>query len=393
MPNSQPIPKKVSSSNPGVVPKKTFNTLLIDGSNILELSSLGDKTVSSNGKYVGGIYQFLLQIKIMLQKAHFRYIFVMWDGVSGGIMRYRLNKDYKANRDKNYEEYDTEGLSDYMKSVNEGVRNMKKYFASKNKDKFVQNKKEKEVFYEQRGVIIDCLEELFIRQCVVDEVEADDLIAFYVLHKKPEERIVIMSNDKDLTQLISEDVIVYSQRKKKFITSKNSVEELGYLHENVLLNKMICGDQSDNIKGVKGLGETTLIKNFPELKKKKVTLEEILGKARKINLERANEKKKPLKWVENLVNGVTDGSQGNDLYGINRKIIDLKHPLVTKEAEELMIMLMYEPMDEEDRNFDNLYNILCKAGVDELTDYNSFSNFFTEFSLFVGETKKNQKKA
>ena len=280
-----------------------------------------------------------------------------------------------------------------MKSVNEGVRNMKKYFASKNKDKFVQNKKEKEVFYEQRGVIIDCLEELFIRQCVVDEVEADDLIAFYVLHKKPEERIVIMSNDKDLTQLISEDVIVYSQRKKKFITSKNSVEELGYLHENVLLNKMICGDQSDNIKGVKGLGETTLIKNFPELKKKKVTLEEILDKARKINLERANEKKKPLKWVENLVNGVTDGSQGNDLYGINRKIIDLKHPLVNKEAEELMIMLMYEPMDEEDRNFDNLYNILCKAGVDELTDYNRFSNFFTEFSLFVEETKKNQKKA
>ena len=112
MANSQPIPKKVSASNPNVVPVKTFNTLLVDGSNILELSSLGDKTMSSNGKRIGGIFQFLLQLKLMLKKAHFRYIFVMWDGMSGGIMRYRLNPDYKANRDKNYDDYCGQGVSD-----------------------------------------------------------------------------------------------------------------------------------------------------------------------------------------------------------------------------------------------------------------------------------------
>lgn len=391
MANSQPIPKKVSASNPNVVPVKTFNTLLVDGSNILELSSLGDKTMSSNGKRIGGIFQFLLQLKLMLKKAHFRYIFVMWDGMSGGIMRYRLNPDYKANRDKNYEEYCGEGVSDYMREVNANVRSMKKYFASKNNAKLAERQKEKDIFYEQRGIVMNCLEELFIRQCVVDDIEADDLIAFYVNHKKPEERIVIMSNDRDLTQLISDDVIVYASMKKVFINTKNSVEQLGYLHENVLINKMICGDASDNIKGVKGVGETTLLKNFPELKKRKVTLEEVLDKAQKINRDRALEKKKPLKWVENIVNGTTDGAQGSNLYEINRKIIDLRHPLINKEAEELMIQLMYEPMDEEDRNFDNLYKIITDAGIDELTDSNKFANFFAEFATFVEETKKMQK--
>ena len=42
-----------------------------------------------------------------------------------------------------------------------------------------------------------------------------------------------MSNDRDLTQLISEDVIVYIQQLKKFITTKNHLEEMGYDYRNV----------------------------------------------------------------------------------------------------------------------------------------------------------------
>ena len=69
----QPIPKKIKENNPEVG-KKTFNTLLIDGSNILELSSLGDNTVSSSGMQIGGVFQFLLQMKMLLQKGNFRYV-------------------------------------------------------------------------------------------------------------------------------------------------------------------------------------------------------------------------------------------------------------------------------------------------------------------------------
>ena len=60
---AQPIPKHIRESKPDLC-QKTFNTLLVDGSNILELSSLGDNTLSSSGKPIGGIYQFFLQLKL-----------------------------------------------------------------------------------------------------------------------------------------------------------------------------------------------------------------------------------------------------------------------------------------------------------------------------------------
>ena len=113
----QPIPKRIKENKPELC-KKSFNTLLIDGSNILELSSLGDNTVSSDGKPIGGIFQFFLQLKLLLQKGNFRYVYVFWDGKNSGQLRYNLNRDYKANRDKDFEE---EGLSDYMKEVNKRI--------------------------------------------------------------------------------------------------------------------------------------------------------------------------------------------------------------------------------------------------------------------------------
>ena len=383
----QPIPKKIKEKNPelGV---KTFNTLLVDGSNVLELSSLGDKTMSSKGKRIGGIQQMLLQIKLLMKKANFRYVYVFWDpNEEGGYYRYLLNNEYKANRDKNFTV--DEGLSDYMKEYNAKLRSMQNYFFNKKrKEKTDEQKKDKEIFYEQREVLMNCFEELFVRQCLCEKVEADDLIAYYVNHKVPNERIVIMSNDRDLTQLISDDVIVYIQQKKKFINKKNHTEEMGYYYENVLLKKMICGDSSDNIKGVKGVGETTLLKNFPELKKRKVTLDEIVDGARKINQEREKSGKKPLLWAKNIVEGVTDGAQGNRLYEINEKIIDLKHPLMSDEAKELMDSLMYAPLDPEGRSYDNLYKILSDAGVEELTNPSTFSNFFIEYTYLIEKEKK-----
>ena len=384
---SQPIPKKVKENNPNLG-VKTFNTLLVDGSNILELSSLGDKTISSNGKQVGGIQQFLLQIKILMMKANFRYVYVFWDGDNSGYYRYLVNEQYKSNRDKNFIVDD--GLSDYMKEFNANIKRMQNYiFNKKNKEKTDQQKKDKEIFYEQREIIMSCLEELFVRQVVCDKVEADDLIGYYVKNKKPNERIVIMSNDRDLTQLIDDDVIIYVQSTKKFINKKNHTEEMGYYYENVLLKKMICGDASDSIKGIKGVGEITLFKNFPQLKERKVELEEIIDGARKINEERAKLKQKPLQWAKNIVEGITEGAQGDRIYEINKKIIDLKNPLMTDEAKEIMDSMMYAPIDPEGRSYDNLYKILCDAGVDDLKDPTRFSNFFIEYAYLIDKEKKN----
>lgn len=386
---AQPIPKKIQENNPDYK-GKTYNTLLVDGSNILELAVSADRRVNTNGKIVGGIFQFLLQLKLMLQKGSFRYVYVFWDGDNSGEYRAWILPTYKSNRDKNYDLSVSGELSDYMKEVNAKVKAMQNYLFNKNKDKINDRRKEKELFYQQRDVVIQCLEELFIRQCVCDKVEADDLIAYYVKNKEPNERIVIMSNDRDLTQLISEDVIVYIQGQKKFINTKNHTTELGYNYQNVLLKKMVCGDASDNIKGIKGVGEKTFFDNFPEVKERAVTLDEIIEKARTINEERAHNKKKPLKWAENIVNGVTDGVQGDRVYEINRKVIDLKNPILSDEAEEIMDSMMHASLDEEGRSLSNLYRILVNEnGIDEFKDENRFSSFFYEYKLLIDREKRN----
>lgn len=379
----QPVPNKHKDKV-----HNTFNTLLIDGSNLLEVSSRGDDRLSGTGKPTGGIFQFFLQLKMLLRKGNFRYVYVFWDGNQSGLLRYKLNSDYKANRDKEFE--DEEELSDYMKAVNAKINGMKQYFSKKEEPaKLAQRKKQKEIFHWQREVIIDCLEELFVRQCMCDKTEADDFIGYYVTHKKPNEKIVICSNDRDLTQLIAEDVIVYVQSLKDFLSIKNYTKIEGINYQNVVLKKILCGDASDNIKGIKGFGEKTLLNNFDEITKRKVTLNEIIEKAKNINEERAKLKKKPLKWAENIVNRVTDGAQGSEIYEINEKIIDLKKPLMTDEAVEMIENIMYTPIDPEDRTLENLYRILLENDVEDLRDETKFSNFFSEFLYLIDKEKRN----
>ena len=382
----QPIPKRIKENKPELC-QKTFNTLLVDGSNLLLLSSSGDKTLSSSGTEIGGIFQFFLQLKVLLQKGNFRYVYVFWDGKDDGILRKKIYFDYKANRDKEFED---DNLSDYMKEVNKRVKFMQnKFFKTQDPVKLVEKDRHKEIFYWQRDIIMQMLEELFVRQCVCDKTEADDFIGYYVSHKKPNEKIVIVSNDRDLTQLIAEDVIVYVQSMKSFINTKNHTDIMGYNYQNVALKKVLCGDASDNIKGIKGLGEKTLLTNFEEFKKRKVTLEEVIEKAKSINEERVKNKKKPLKWAENIVNRVTDGCQGENIYEINEKIIDLKKPLMTDEAKDLLESIMYAPIDPTDRNMENLYNIIIEYNIDKLKDPTTFGNFFSEFMYIIDKEKKN----
>ena len=133
----QPVPSKHKDKV-----HNTFNTLLIDGSNLLEVSSRGDDRLSGTGKPTGGIFQFFLQLKMLLRKGNFRYVYVFWDGNQSGLLRYKLNSDYKANRDKEFE--DEEELSDYMKAVNAKINGMKQYFSKKEDPaKLAQRKKQK----------------------------------------------------------------------------------------------------------------------------------------------------------------------------------------------------------------------------------------------------------
>lgn len=376
----------VSKNKKNIKKEDQLITLIVDGNSLLKMS-LVDKRMNQKGEEYGAVFLFLRQLGQLLQKKDFNQCIVCWDGDGSGVLRFNYYKDYKANRDKHYELIS--GMSDYDKAINDYVKKVLNY--SKNKKTEVKRSEtDDECFQRQRSIIQNILENLYIRQYIYDDVEGDDLIAYYVQHKKPNERVVIVSGDRDLTQLINDEVCQYIPTLKKFISPKNSVEELGITHENTLLKKILCGDASDNIKGIKGIGEQTLINLFPDIKDKKTSLEAIIEHSKELLEERKAAKKKPLKSLENIVNGVTDGIQGNKIYEINKKIIDLSEPLLTEEALQGLKEEMYAPLSNDDRSIKNIYSIIEENGMVDMLEESKFGSIFGMYERII---KMEQKKS
>lgn len=373
---------------------ESFYSVIVDGNNLLKIS-LVDKTMNSKGEEYGAVMSFLRMLGNILNKKDFNYCIVCFDGVGSGVLRWEYYKDYKANRDKNYSLHDP-NMSDYDRKI---LEYQNKVLSYSRKMKITTKDNDDEAFEREKSIINAILEELCVRQYEYENVEGDDIIAYYVKNKKPNEKVVIVSSDKDLTQLISDTVIVYNPRMRDFVTKDNSVEKIGITHENVVLEKILCGDASDNIKGVKGIGETTLIKLFPQIKDTKTDLSVIIERSKQLLEERAQNKKKPLKSLENIINGVTDGCQGDKLYEINQKIIDLSEPLLTDEARESLTDELYGIMDTSDRDIKNVYKLVNEFDLTELTNEDKFSNLFSPFGRIImmenkryGEFKKHSKK-
>jgi 5'-3' exonuclease len=405
---AQPVRKVIKEIHPELS-SKPFYTLIIDGNNLLR-QSMADTKVNGNGIHYGGIFQFFLQIR-MLMTAEYRYdyVYVVFDDTDSGILRYQIYNEYKANRDKNYAKHlmGSEEESDYWKRLNQTIKGMERaIYKKEQKKKKTENKvyseeelaimeerrKKKEIvdenFERERNLIMMYCVEMSIRVLFDDKTEGDDFIAYYVAHKKPEERVIIVSTDQDLTQLISPTVAVYNRTLKKYLNVKNFQKIKGYPVENVLLRKIFCGDPSDNIGNIKGLSENRLMELMPEIAERPVTIDEVKEKAQKMIDERVKEKKKPLQWHENIINGVSNKEYNGDFYEINEKIINLKKPLLTKRAEEDIEAMMYAPMEPDDNSFANLYQMIVRDGIENLVDANEFSRFFVPFKELADKEKK-----
>ena len=381
----QVIRKAIKEAH-NVSDEPTIYTLLLDMNSIMKMS-LVDKRLNKSGQEYGMVYQTLMQIKKQLDKKDYNFVYAFYDGYNSGQLRFNYYQDYKANRDKNYEI--SGAKSEYDKQIEAYAKKVMDYSRKKKGENItVRGETEEEAFDRQREIIFRCLEELFCRNVMCDEVEGDDLIAYYVKNKKPNEKIVIVSGDRDLTQLIADDVCIYVTQLKKYITPQNHIEHMGYTHENVLIKKILCGDVSDNIKGIKGMGEKTFFELFPEARTKKYTLDDIFVQTNKLIAERAKNKKKPLVVTENIINAVTLGSQGKDIYKINDKIINLHNPLLTKEAQVELDNIMYTTLDAEGRSFSNLYSIINENEMLELMDETKFGNFFSSFYKLIDNEKK-----
>ena len=403
----QPVRKVIKEMHPELSSKPIY-TLIIDGNNLLRMS-MADTKVNGNGIHYGGIFQFFLQIR-MLMTAEYRYdyVYVVFDDTDSGILRYQIYNEYKANRDKNYAKHLMGGEeSDYWKRLNQTIKGMERAIYKKEQKKrktenkvyseeelaiMEERRKKKEIvdenFERERNLIMMYCVEMSIRVLFDDKTEGDDFIAYYVAHKKPEERVIIVSTDQDLTQLISPTVAVYNRTLKKYLNVKNFQKIKGYPVENVLLRKIFCGDPSDNIGNIKGLSENRLMELMPEIAERPVTIDEVKEKAQKMIDERVKEKKKPLQWHENIINGVSNKEYNGDFYEINEKIINLKKPLLTKRAEEDIEAMMYAPMEPDDNSFANLYQMIVRDGIENLVDANEFSRFFIPFKELADKEKK-----
>lgn len=90
----------------------------------------------------------------------------------------------------------------------------------------------------------------------MDGFEADDIIAS-IAENNPESDVVIISSDKDLTQLINERVILYDSMKEKFIGTEEVKEKFGVYPNKMKEFLTLTGDSSDNIPGIPGVGPKT----------------------------------------------------------------------------------------------------------------------------------------
>lgn len=122
----------------------------------------------------------------------------------------------------------------------------------------------------QFPVAKDLLDAMGIKWYEIDNYEADDILGTFAKYCDLEENFIgtIISSDKDLLQLLSKDVDIKLLKQKDYIRyDETSFEkEYGIKPIHVIDLKALMGDPSDNIPGVKGIGEKTALKLLQEYK-------------------------------------------------------------------------------------------------------------------------------
>jgi len=248
------------------------------------------------------------------------------------------------------------------------------------------NEDKKESYYYQKNRVKEYLEEMFVRQVEIDNHECDDLIAYYC--QISDEKITVLSSDKDLTQLITDKIHIYSPISKEWITDKHKIK-LGTIEvpiDNVKLVKIILGDKSDNIEGIQSLGDKKLTKYFPDILDNVLTIDDILTRASDI-IENG---KRP-KPIENLLLGKTKtGEYGNEYFEIREKIVSLSNPLITEDAKDQVKNYYSEDLDPEGRGYKNLMKMMIDDGFFKYLP--KYDNAWVEFLQPILKLTRKEKK-
>jgi DNA polymerase-1 len=270
--------------------------------------------MNPNGAHIGGLTGFLKSIGFAIRHIKPTRVILVFDGTGSTTNKKNLFPDYKANR---------------------------KLTRITNWDGFNDKEDEADSIENQIVRLVQYLRCLPVDMLSIDKVEADDVIGHIVTKTKDE--VYIMSADQDFLQLVNDKVTVYSPIKKKFYTPKLVKEDYGLEPYNYINKKILMGDSSDNVPGVKGLGDKKLIKLFPEIfETEVVTLDEVLNKSKEKRTEHG--------LYENICN------YERQLL-TNQRLMDLSDPIIPKDSiVEIDEVLNNEPSRLDKLHFLKLYN-------------------------------------
>ena len=195
--------------------------LAIDFNNFVFRGYYGDKQYNSRGMNVNAIKNFFFKLRALKDSMNPDYIVFADDlPTRDKLFRRKLYKGYKAQRKPKDED-----IIEQMKWIQQ---------------------------------ITSLLGYPFIHH---EEYEADDVLGMIAtIGSEHDMDVIIVSSDRDLYQLVSEHVYIYSFRDSNLL-------DVAWLDENYRLTpqqwielKMLQGDRSDNIPGVEGIGEVTALK-------------------------------------------------------------------------------------------------------------------------------------
>jgi 5'-3' exonuclease len=287
---------------------KDSHLLVIDGLNTFIRVFSAVPALNDDGQHIGGVTGFLRSVAAVVRLIKPTRCIIVFDGKGGSRRRKDIYPEYKANR------------------ANKTAFNRYQEFASL--------EDEQDSMRRQFGRVIQYLNCLPVTTLSIDNVEADDIMAYIAneIYTDDKNRVTICSTDRDFLQLVNNRISVWSPIKKKMYTPSVMQEEFGFSSKNYLLYRSFIGDKSDNIPGLKGVGPKSLIKYFPVFSEdRELTVEEIV--------QYANDVDKKYK-VHSLV------SENKELLELNYKLMQLKEVDINGNAKMLTMNKVQGDIDK-----------------------------------------------
>jgi DNA polymerase-1 len=268
--------------------------MIIDALNAYLRAYIVDPSLSSNGQPIGGIKGFLKILQKLTRDMNPDQVVVVWDGPNGSRKRKTMDKNYKEGR--------------------KPIR-LNRAFHNLTDDEELQNK------MWQQGRIIQYLNNMPIIQSMIEEVEADDIIAYITQMKYYEGwQKIIVSNDKDFMQLCDSETVLWRPTVGEMLNKKRIVEQYGVHPINMALARAIVGDVSDNLAGIKGAGLATVKKRLDFLAEERFyTIDEVVE-----HCENANSN---LKFYANV-------ADNGALVEKNYKMMQLSSPQLSVQGKD-----------------------------------------------------------